>query len=120
MKIGIFMSFSVQQESIAETICKKKDIPDNCCHGKCYLNAQFKKIDQGHADAISSEQQEKKKTTISYEVLQHFFPTTIEHYSNASLNWIFMTKNRPYFSFQTTFGYHFVPSLLKPPQQSFL
>ena len=37
-----FIQYAVFKEYIAKNLCVRKDIPNNCCHGKCYLEKQVK------------------------------------------------------------------------------
>jgi len=51
-KAWIFVSFKMNQEYIAETLCVQKEIPRNTCHGECQLMKRLKKVEQ-------AEQQQK-------------------------------------------------------------
>ena len=39
-----YIHYAVFKEYIAKNLCVKKDIPHNCCHGKCYLEKQVKNV----------------------------------------------------------------------------
>ena len=39
-----YIHYAVFKEYIAKNLCVKKDIPHNCCQGKCYLEKQVKNI----------------------------------------------------------------------------
>jgi hypothetical protein len=39
-----YIQYTVFKEYIAKNLCVKKDIPHNCCHGKCYLEKQVKNV----------------------------------------------------------------------------
>ncbi len=45
-KIGVTISWSINQNQIAATQCEKRNIKNNCCQGKCQLEKQLKKVDQ--------------------------------------------------------------------------
>jgi hypothetical protein len=45
-KIWIVVSFKFNQESIAKTLCVKKEIKNNTCQGKCYLKKQLDKANE--------------------------------------------------------------------------
>jgi len=44
-KMYIIVSFYVQQDYIAKNLCEKKDVENNCCHGKCQLKKELAKTD---------------------------------------------------------------------------
>jgi hypothetical protein len=37
-----YIHYAVFKEYIEQNLCIKKDIPNNCCRGKCYLEKQVK------------------------------------------------------------------------------
>jgi len=45
-KIWIVVSFKINQNQIAKTLCVKKEIKNNCCQGKCHLKKQLEQADQ--------------------------------------------------------------------------
>lgn len=116
LKIVIFMDFSVRQDTIAETICEQKDVPNNCCHGKCYLSAQFQKVDNSYPDYLPEQTKEKKHYPSLDKVLTHLLLSPVVAPNYEPLQWFFLTKYRPYFSSKSWIGYNFVPYLLKPPK----
>jgi hypothetical protein len=38
-----YLEYLLFKDYISKNLCINKDIPDNCCHGKCYLDEQLKK-----------------------------------------------------------------------------
>ena len=38
-----YVDYTFNKEYISKNFCINKDIPGNCCHGKCYLNKQLQK-----------------------------------------------------------------------------
>ncbi|NLN95689.1 MAG: hypothetical protein GX128_05920 [Bacteroidales bacterium] len=45
-KLWVYISFKINQENIARTLCENKDSEKNTCHGKCYLKKQLAKAEQ--------------------------------------------------------------------------
>jgi hypothetical protein len=45
-KICIYVSFKINQDRIAKTLCVQKEIKNNCCKGKCHLEKELKKADE--------------------------------------------------------------------------
>lgn len=45
-KIWIFVSFKINQENIAKTLCVKKEVKNNTCQGKCHLKKQLDKAEE--------------------------------------------------------------------------
>ena len=44
-KICIYVSFKINQDRIAKTLCVQKEIKNNCCKGKCHLEKELKKAE---------------------------------------------------------------------------
>ncbi len=44
-KLWIYASFKINQDSIAKTLCVKKEIKNNGCQGKCQLMKKLKQAD---------------------------------------------------------------------------
>jgi hypothetical protein len=38
-----YIDYAINKDYISKNLCINKDIPGNCCHGKCYLDEQIKK-----------------------------------------------------------------------------
>lgn len=60
-KIWIVVSFKINQDSIAKTLCVKKEVKNNTCQGKCHLKKQLDKAD---------EEEQKQSPTIKKERLE--------------------------------------------------
>jgi hypothetical protein len=45
VKTGIWVSFLVQRDVIASTLCIEKDIPNSCCKGSCVLEKELEGTD---------------------------------------------------------------------------
>lgn len=54
-KTWVYISFKINQEVIAKTLCINKDIKDNCCQGECYLKDQLNKLDKGEQHQIPAK-----------------------------------------------------------------
>lgn len=66
-KIWIVVSFKINQDSIAKTLCVKKEVENNTCQGKCHLKKQLDKADEEEQKQAPTNQKEK------YEVLYCYF-----------------------------------------------
>lgn len=44
--IVIYLTFKINQDEIAKTLCVKKEVKNNTCNGKCYLAQQLKKAEK--------------------------------------------------------------------------
>lgn len=60
-KLWIVVSFKINQNSIAKTLCVKKQIKNNACKGKCHLKKQL--------DKANEEEQKQAPTNTKEEVL---------------------------------------------------
>jgi hypothetical protein len=65
-KIWIFVSFKINQESIAKTLCVKKDIENNTCQGQCHLKKQIDKADKEEQKQTPSNTKEKLEVLYCY------------------------------------------------------
>ena len=63
-KIWIVVSFKINQDSIAKTLCVKKEVKNNTCQGKCHLKKQLDK-----ANEEEQKQREKKDEKDNYKKL---------------------------------------------------
>lgn len=59
----IFVSFKINQEKIAETLCVQKEVKNNTCQGQCHLRKQLDKAEEEEKKQAPSSQKDK------YEVL---------------------------------------------------
>jgi len=62
-----FIEYALDKEYIAKNICIKKNIPGNCCQGKCYLNEQIIK----NAVPLESNSDSNKKILQVKKVVDH-------------------------------------------------
>lgn len=44
-KVWVYVSFKINQESIAKTLCLQKEVKRNCCQGSCHLKKELAKTD---------------------------------------------------------------------------
>ena len=45
-KIYVIVSFFVNQQFIEKNLCEKKEVKNNCCHGKCQLKKELTNTEQ--------------------------------------------------------------------------
>ena len=62
-----YIEYSVDKEYISKNLCIKKDIPGNCCQGKCYLLEQIKL----NSDPVTSTTGNNKKNVPDQKVEDH-------------------------------------------------
>jgi hypothetical protein len=77
--VVVYLTFKVNQDEIAKTLCVKKEVKNNICNGKCYLSKQLKKAAEKEKQESSNliEKQELVYTQTASEY--HFTPiVTIE------------------------------------------
>jgi hypothetical protein len=77
--VVVYLTFKVNQDEIAKTLCVKKEVKNNTCNGKCYLAKQLKKAAEKEKQESSNliEKQELVYTQTTSEY--HFTPiVTIE------------------------------------------
>lgn len=54
-KSMLFLDYELRQDYFASTLCEKKDIPDNSCHGMCQLKKEIKEQDERESKQGKSE-----------------------------------------------------------------
>lgn len=57
-KLWVYVSFKINQERIARTLCEKKDSEENTCHGKCHLKKQLAKAGEHEQKQLPANQKE--------------------------------------------------------------
>ncbi len=45
-RMYVIVSFTINQHYIEKNLCEKKEIKNNCCHGKCFLQKKLAKTEQ--------------------------------------------------------------------------
>lgn len=97
---------------ISKVLCEKKDVPDSCCKGKCYLKKQVEKQEElpNTTNNTSKEQKSVKcqstkdvfldSMTYMFEQKERFFASSVPHLVHFPLK-------------------SYVKVLEKPPQVSF-
>lgn len=45
-KMYVIVSFFVNQQFIEKNLCEKREVNNNCCHGKCHLKKELAKTEQ--------------------------------------------------------------------------
>ena len=72
LKFGIYIDFKIHQESISKELCILKEVPNNCCQGKCQLTKRLKKVEEPKNKELPKEIliQLKIETYIQEEVIE--------------------------------------------------
>lgn len=105
-KIWIVVSFKINQDIIAKTLCIKKEIKGNTCQGKCHLKKQLDKADEEEQKQAPTNQKDK------YEVLYCHFakPYDFLKYTDIYLSKINSAYEN---SFHTS---SFITDIFRPPK----
>jgi hypothetical protein len=76
-KVGLFVSFILNQETIANTLCIQKEVNDNACQGKCHLAKQLKQAEEQEQknNSGSQKKQEESLYDLSWAVVPVLFFT---------------------------------------------
>jgi len=54
------VEYSFFKDYIAKNLCVKKEIKNNCCQGKCFLEKQIKEVDENSSENNNSNNNNKK------------------------------------------------------------
>ncbi len=60
-RIYVILNFQVNREYIAENLCEKKEIEDNCCKGSCHLEKELVKIEKEDNNSPANKQEPIKE-----------------------------------------------------------
>lgn len=103
VKLGIVAWYEVNKDYVAKNLCVNRNHPELKCCGKCYLNKQLNKAENG-AGKPSSTKTEKT------ELLLFIVPEkqTIEHCLVQYTDYYNPFKNHNY-------HYLFTPKVFRPP-----
>ncbi|MCS7028152.1 MAG: hypothetical protein NZ519_05245 [Bacteroidia bacterium] len=99
------------QNYISKIFCEKKDIPDNCCKGKCFFKKQVDKQEQlsNSTSPTSKEQKNIKVQNVKESIWE-------------SLDYLFLNQNStPFFgtSYQVYLPKNYLDVLEMPPKAHF-
>ncbi|MGQ7869108.1 hypothetical protein [Sunxiuqinia sp. sy24] len=77
-ELGIYFSFKLNQDCIAEFLCIEKDVPESTCQGCCQLK---NKLEEHEKQKQEAPQSENKKYEIQlfaddYGIVQEQFPNS--------------------------------------------
>ncbi len=68
--VVIYLTFKVNQDEIAKTLCVKKEVKNNTCNGKCFLAKQLKKAAEKEKQESSNLKEKQElvytQTTSNY------------------------------------------------------
>jgi hypothetical protein len=70
-KVWLVVSFQLNQEYIAKTLCENKAKPQLQCEGKCHLKKQLQKAEQ-EEQKLPTSQKEKAEITLFYAISHAF------------------------------------------------
>ena len=104
--ICIYVSFKINQDRIAKTLCVQKEIKNNCCKGKCHLEKELKKADEQQQKQLPPSLKEKS------EVLYfQSFP------KNSLLNVQFKSSKEKLICFyHVSYSSSYIGEIFKPPK----
>ena len=85
-----YIQYVVFEKYIAKELCVKRDVPGNCCKGKCFRDKQISAINSTHETENTKEKPSEKKSE-SKEVKEYLpshsiLPTIAEVFIQLFLN----------------------------------
>jgi len=103
-----YLEYALFKEYIAENLCEKKDVPNNCCHGKCYKKKQVKQVNETRETQTTNKKSENKTPQI--KETKEYLKTRTLHPKITEL-----TYNYPLVP-ETVIETRCVSSIFVPPQ----
>lgn len=106
VKLGIVAWYEVNKTYVATVLCENKDKPQMKCCGKCFVNKQMKKVDEGS----NSEKQLPGKTAKA-ETPEYIMPFAQLH------NLVFFQQEDKVYNghYTGTTGFEIAGSVFHPP-----
>lgn len=109
-KTWIVVSFKINQDKIAKTLCVKKEIKNNSCQGKCHLKKQLEQAD---------EEEQKQAPTNTEEKLEILYCQT--HTSFSFLKATFFCENQALRNYKYDFySSSFITDIFRPPKTNLI
>ena len=105
-KIWIVVSFKINQDSIAKTLCVKKEVKNNTCQGKCHLKKQLEKADEEEQKQAPTNTKEKVEVLYCQNQTPFDFLKVTVFYENQTLN------NYDFDFYSTSF----ITDIFRPPK----
>ena len=105
-KVWIHISFKINQDKIAKTLCVKKEIENNTCQGKCHLKKQLEKADEEEQKQAPTNTKEKVEVVYCQNQTPFDFLKVTVFYENQTLN------NYDFDFYSTSF----ITDIFRPPK----
>ena len=105
-KVWIHISFKINQDKIAKTLCVKKEIENNTCQGKCHLKKQLEKADEEEQKQAPTNTKEKVEVLYCQNQTPFDFIKVTVYYENQTLN------NYDFDFYSTSF----ITDIFRPPK----
>ena len=105
-KVWIHISFKINQDKIAKTLCVKKEIENNTCQGKCHLKKQLEKADEEEQKQAPTNTKEKVEVLYFQNQTPFDFLKVTVFYENQTLN------NYDFDFYSTSF----ITDIFRPPK----
>lgn len=74
--VVVYLTFKINQDEIAKTLCIKKEVKNNTCNGKCYLAKQLKKAAEKEKQS-SSRLSEKQELIYTHTTSEYNFTSIV-------------------------------------------
>lgn len=100
-----YIHYAVFKEYIAKNLCVRKNIPNSCCHGKCYLEKQVRNTKE---TGESEERNTNKKVQV--RPLNEFLSSLNNHHDLFGIHLFHFVKTES-INFQW-----FVSAIFVPPE----
>jgi len=109
-KIWIVVSFKINLESIAKTLCVKKEVENNTCQGKCHLKKQLDKADEEEKKQAPTNTKEKVEVLYCHTQTPFHFKMRNAFFEKHCLG-----KYKPDF-----YSTSFITDIFRPPKFSLI
>jgi hypothetical protein len=102
----IYVSFKINQDSIAKTLCVKKEVKNNGCQGKCHLKKQLENADKEEQKQAPTNTKDKVEVWFCHQQKPFDFKKQNSYYEKQSTG-----KYKPDFYVTS-----FITDIFRPPK----
>jgi hypothetical protein len=107
LKIGVMVSWKINQNEISKNLCVNRLRPEKQCHGHCQLEKEIKKVE--------SPVDNSKSTTLPLKIKPFFGDDLINGFGKLSFMGLPSSVLVQYYKRHDNYNYQFLCSCFHPP-----
>jgi hypothetical protein len=87
--LTVYAGFEINEELIRLELCEKRNVPDSCCRGKCYLDKEMEKADTNESSQNSKGDRSSKENLHAHTVTSgdnQFMGNSFQEFQDLIIN----------------------------------